>query len=484
MIVSLYTSRVILNVLGVEDFGIYNVVGGVVTMFGFLNGAMASATQRFLSIELGKKDIIRLKKIFNATQVIHFGIAILVLVLAESIGKWVFNMYLNISIERINSARWVYQFAVLSLMISIIQVPYNSVILAREKMSVYAYISIIDVLLKLLVVFLLKLITIDKLKLYGLLLCSVSFIIALIFRLYSKRQFEETRFQLVKDKFLYKTLINYSWWNLFGVIASISKSQGVIVILNIFFGTVVNAAQGVANQVSGAINMFVSNFQIASNPQIIKSYAINDKEYMNNLIIRTAKFSFYLIFILTLPIILEIDYILKLWLKIVPGYTAIFTVLILISAIIDAFSGPLMTALQATGKIRKYQIIVGLLLFSILPISYTCFRFGLPPYSTFIVGICISIVALVFRLLLTKDQIPEFSISYFLKELIFRNIPIVILSCIVPIIIKYNMQVGIIRLFVVAFTSILSSMVLIYVLGLGNNEKIFIKNSIHSFKIK
>lgn len=480
MLVSLYTSRVVLNVLGVEDYGAYAVVGGVVSMFGFFNGAMSSATQRFLSFELGKNDYIQLRKTFNATQIIHIGIALLVFILAETIGLWFLNNYLNIPDGRMEAARWVYHFSVVSFMISIIQVPYNSVIIARERMNVYAYVSILEVTLKLLIVFMLTWIAFDKLKLYGFLLLAVTAIIALIYRVYALKHFDETRFQVVKDKVLYRTLVSYSGWNLFGNIAAVAKGQGVSIILNIFFGTVVNAAQGIANQVYGAVNSFVTNFQMASNPQIIKSYAAEDKAYMTNLVIRTSKFSFYLLFMLCLPVIIEIDYILKLWLKIVPEFTAIFTVLILINALIDSISGPLMTSLQATGKIRLYQSVVGILLILILPISYLFFKFGFAPESTFVVSICIAIIAFGFRLLLTKMQIPEFSIRQFLQEIVLRNISVVLLSVFIPWIIKYSISVGFIRLLIVTLTALVSSALSIYFIGLKKNEKRFVRNSIIS----
>ena len=484
MLVSLYTSRVVLNVLGVEDFGTYNVVGGVVTMFGFFNGAMVSATQRFLSYELGRNDYAQLRKTFNATLIIHTVIAIIIFVLAETIGLWFVNTQLNLPEGRMEAARWVYHFAVLSFMVSIIQVPYNSILIARERMNVYAYMSILEVLLKLLIVFMLTWIAFDKLKLYGILLFAVSFIVAAIYRIYTLRHFDETRFELVKDRALYKTLISYSGWNLFGNAAGVAKGQGVSIILNIFFGTVVNAAQGVANQVSAAVNMFVGNFQMASNPQIIKSYAADDKTYMTNLVIRTSKFSFYLLFILTLPILLEIEYILKLWLKVVPDYTAVFTILILINALVDSVSGPLMTALQATGKIKVYQSVVGILLILILPISYLFFRFGYPPESTFIVSISIAIVAFVFRVLLTKKQIPEFSTRQFLQEILIRNIPVILFSVLIPWLIRINMQVGFTRLMIVTFASLTISTITIYLIGLKSNEKTFVRDAITAFVSK
>lgn len=478
MAVSLYTSRVVLNTLGVEDYGTYNVVGGVVTMFGFFNGAMATATQRFLSFEIGRNDLVQLRKIFNATQIIHIGIALLIFILAETIGLWFLNNYLNIPEGRMQAARWVYHFAVLSFMVSIIQVPYNSVILARERMNVYAYVSILEVTLKLIIVLILTWLAFDKLKLYGVLLFIVSVIIATIYRVYVLRNFSETRFQIVKDKVLFKTLISYSGWNLFGGIAMIAKGQGVSIILNIFFGTVVNAAQGVANQVYSAINSFVSNFQMASNPQIVKSYASNDNEYMMNLIIRTSKLSFYLLFILTLPVLLEIEYILKLWLKIVPDYTAIFTVLILINAWVDSVSGPLITAIHATGKIKFYQIIVGTLFMLNLPVSYFLFKLGFSPVLAFIVNICITSIVFGVRLFFVKTQISDFPIVQFFKEVLLRNIPVILLSVLVPWIIKTNMGSGFLRLILITITSIILSVFIIYLIGLRSNEKVFVKSII------
>lgn len=478
MLVSLYTSRVVLDMLGVEDYGTYNVVGAAIMTFGFFNGAMASATQRFLTFDIGRKDHVQLRKTFNATQLIHIGIALLVFLLAETIGLWFVNNKLNLPEGRMEAARWVYHFSLFSFIVTVIQVPYNALIIARERMSVFAYISIVDVSLKLLIVFMLTWISFDKLKLYGILIFVASFIVAAIYRMYTRTHFEETKFLIVKEKSLYNTLISYSVWNLFGAVSLVVKAQGVSIILNIFFGTVINAALGVSNQVSGTIASFVSNFQMASNPQIIKSYAADDKGYMTNLVIRTSKFSFFLLFILTLPIILEIDFILKLWLKLVPDYTAIFTILILINALIDTVSGPLMAAMAATGKIKVYQLVVGGLSILILPISYFFFKFGYPPESTFIVSISIAIIAFSFRVLFTKKQIPEFSIRQFIQEILIRNIPVILLSVLIPWLIISNMHPGFTRWILVTFTSLTISMITIYSVGLKNNERLFVKNSL------
>lgn len=470
MLVSLYTSRVVLNTLGVEDYGIYNVVGGIVSMFAFFNGAMSSATQRFLSFEIGRGDLVQLRKTFNITQTIHIGIAIIIFVLAETVGLWFVKTYLVIPTERMNAALWVYHFSVFSFMVSVIQVPYNATILAHERMNVYAYVSIIEVALKLLIVFMLTWITYDKLKLYGILQFVVVFIVAAIYRIYTRRNFDESKFELVKDKKLYKTMISYSGWNLFGSIAGVAKGQGVNVVLNMFFGPTVNAARGIAIQVQSAVQGFVSNFQMAVKPQIIKSFAAGDKDYMTSLIIKSSKFSFYLIFILSLPIILEIDQILKLWLKTVPEYTNIFTILILIVILIDSMSDSLMTGVQATGKIKLYQAVVGSLQIAILPISFIFLNYGYSPEITLFVNIVISIIALIVRLIFINKLIG-FPISFFFKDVIFNNILVVALSFVIPYLIKMKMDANTLRIFTIAFISIIWSLSIVYIVGLNKSEK-------------
>ena len=482
MLVSLYTSRVVLNMLGIEDFGIYNVVGGAVIMFGFLSGAMSSATQRFLTYDIGQKNHVQLRKTFNAAQIIHIGIAILIILLAETIGLWFVSNKLNLPGVRLEAALWVYHCSVLSFIVTVIQAPYSALIIAHEKMSVFAYLSIVEVLLKLLVVLLLMYISFDKLELYALLILGVSVTVAVFYRIYSRIQFNETRFLIVNDKVLYKRLASYSVWNLFGSVSLIAKTQGVSIMLNIFFGVVVNSALAVANQVSGTVYSFVSNFQVASNPQIIKSYATDDKEYMNNLMIRTSKFSFILLFILTLPVIMEIEYILQLWLKLVPEYTVIFTKLILVEALIHSISGSMMAAVSASGKIRLYHSVVGGFSLLILPTSYFLFMIGYPAKTTFIVSIIFASLALIFRLIFTKKLIPEFTIGKFLQEVLVRNFLIIILSLIIPMMLISNMNPGLTRLSLVVLTSFGISIITSYCIGMKNNEKLFVKNALTSVR--
>lgn len=477
MLVSLYTSRVVLNTLGVDDFGIYNVVGGVVTMFSFLNSAMSSGTQRFLSFELGKKDYEQLKRIFSMSINIHASIAIIIFILAETIGLWFLNTQLTIPDERMVAANWVYQFSILAFIVTIMSVPYNAAIISHERMSVFAYVSILEVTLKLVIVFILQWFGFDKLKLYAILVFLVSLIIRIIYGIYCKHNFKECNYYIFWDRKLYSTLMSYAGWNLWGNFASVTMNQGINILLNIFFGPVVNAARGIAYQVNGAVNSFVTNFQMAINPQIVKSYAANDKEYMHKLIYRGAKYSYYLLFLLSLPVLIETESILKWWLKIVPEYSVIFCRLVLINALIDCISGTLMTSAQASGKIKLYQSVVGGLLLCILPLSYLLLKLGYPAETTIYVNICISIVAIVFRLIIISPLV-SLKKSMFFKEVIIKILSVTFLSIIAPYLCFTQIDDEIIRFLSVSITSAVSTITIIYLVGIEKDERLIIKNKL------
>jgi O-antigen/teichoic acid export membrane protein len=477
MAVSLYTSRIILNTLGVEDFGIYNVVGGFVVMFGFLNSAMSSATQRFLTIELGRKDYGQLKNVFSLSVSIHFMIAGLILILSETVGLWFVNSQLTIPYERLSAANWVYQFSIMALLVSIVSVPYNAIIIAHERMNVFAWISIVEVALKLLIVFMLQWFGYDKLKLYAVLVFSVSLIIRVVYGVYCRMSFSESKFSFHWDKSLFKTLISFASWNLWGNLAAVLFNQGINVLLNIFFGPVVNAARAIAYQVRSAVDGFVQNFQTALRPQIIKSYASKDLVYMHQLIFQGAKYSFYLLFILSLPILLETKIILNLWLKTVPDYTVIFTRLVIINILIDSVSGTLMTAANASGKIKLYQGVVGGLLLLNLPVSYLFLKRGFTPEVTLYVSITISMVALYARLKILRPLV-NLSISEYLNAVVLRIIPVVVVACIPPAFVYLSLEENFIRLLLTGITSIVSVLITIYYIGLGKTEQQFMNSKI------
>lgn len=477
MAVSLYTSRIVLNTLGVEDFGIYNVVGGFVTMFGFLNSAMASATQRFLSFEIGRKDNLQLRNVFSMSLNIHFIIAFAILLLAETIGLWFVNTQLTIPPDRVVAAQWVYQFSILALMVNIVSVPYNAIIIAHERMNIFAGVSIVEVSLKLLIVFMLQWFGFDKLKLYAVLMFAVSLIIRIIYGAYCNQKFKESKFRYYWDKPLFKTLMSYAGWNLWGNAAGVLMDQGVNILLNIFFGPVVNAARGIAYQVKSAINQLVINFQMAMNPQIIKSYASEDFKYMHQLIFKGSKYSFFLLFILSLPILLETEFILTLWLKIVPEYTIIFTRLVIVNILVDSISGPLMTAAQASGKIKIYQSAVGGLLILNLPISYLLLKMGLTPEITLYASIGISIIALYARLKIVSPLVKLDVLEYF-KAVVLRIILVVLVAFIIPIFVYTSLDEGFVRLLLIGMSSVLSVLLTICFLGLGKMEKLFINRKV------
>lgn len=473
MAVTLYTSRVILNTLGVEDYGIYNVVGGFVGMLGFLNSSMAVATQRFLSFEIGKKENSQLSRVFSMSMSIHILIAFIILILAETVGIWFVKTQLTIPAERMNAALWVFHFSVLTFVVNVISVPYNATIIAHERMNVFAWVSIIDVSLKLLIVFVLQWFGYDKLKFYAVLMFGVALVVRLIYGSYCSRNFAESKYHLYWDKSLFKTMTSFAGWSLFGSISSLLHNQGVNILINIFFGPAVNAARAISYQVRGAVNSFVSNFQMAINPQIIKSYSIKDLKYMHQLIQKGAKYSFFVLFVLSLPILIETEILLKLWLKVVPEYTIIFTRLVIVNILIDSFSGPLITAAQATGKIKLYQIVVGGLTLLVLPISYLFLKFGFQPQITIYISILMSSVILAARILLLRNLI-KIKVSEFLFNVIAKSIVVCLVGSIIPIYVHFSLEKGTMSIIIVGLISLISSIITIFFIGLNNKERKYI----------
>lgn len=477
MLVSLYTSRIILNTLGVEDYGIYNVVGGVVMMFSIINGTMATAVQRFMNYEMGKKNEERLKTVFNISIVIHIGIALIVLILLESIGVWFLNNKMNISPKRMNAANWVLQFSTFSFVATILSVPYNAAIIANEKMKAFAFISILEVSFKLLIVFSLSWFSFDKLKLYAVLMFLLSVLLRIVYGIYAKKNFKECRFKWQWNKDIFKEMTAFAGWNMIGVSSSILRTQGVNIVLNIFYGTFVNAAMGIANQVKSAIENFTNNFIVALNPQITKSFASGDKSYLMTLVFHGSKYAFYLLLFISLPIILEAEIILKLWLKTVPEYAVIFVRLTLVVSLIESLSKTLIQAMFATGKIRDYQLMVGSITLLNLPLSLLFLYWGYPPQAVFIIAIIIAIISLFVRLTMLKTMI-NIQVKNFLYKVVINVIIISILSALIPTAILFSLEPGFKRLLLVTFTSILSTTLMIYIIGLTAKERNLINNKI------
>jgi O-antigen/teichoic acid export membrane protein len=470
LLVSLYTARVILNTLGVADYGIHNVVAGVVTMFGFINAAMATGTQRFLTFELGKGDIPQLKRVFSMSLNIHIIIALLIFVLAETLGLWFLNTKMVIPPDRMIAANWVYQLSIISAMLSITQVPYTASLMAHERFGVYAYVGIVEVVLRLVIVYLLVLIAWDKLILYSVLSFCVASGVVVFYRYYCKSKFEECTYHFEKNKVLFKTLIGFSGWSLLGNLSHILLTQGMNILINIFFGVAVNAARAITVQVETAINSFVTNFMVALNPQITKNYATHNFDEMKILMERGAKFSFSLFFLLALPVFIEVRMILKLWLNIVPEYTVIFIRLNLIVVLIYTLTNTYLTGILATGNIKRYQLKIAIMVAVLYATTIFLLNQGFSPEITYIVYIAIALFVFIFRISAIK-RLMFFSIRDYFKNVVLKAIFIVIVSIPIPFLLNFYLQPNLLRIVVVTISSVLISLIGIYVVGLNNPEK-------------
>lgn len=387
MAVGLYTSRVILETLGVSDYGLYNVVGGFVSMFMFVNGQMTIGSQRFLSYALGEHNDEKLQKVFSNAIIIHFSIAVLIFVFAETLGLWFLENKINIDSGRSDAAFWVYQFSVLAAIVQVLQVPFQSTIVAHEEMGIYAYVSVFDAVMKLAILFLIQIMSHDKLILYGFFILIVQMITSLVYCVYANRKYEECRVKPKYDKKTLTEMFSFSSWGLIGSLAGTCQGQGVNVLLNIFYGTIVNAARGIAFQVNNVLLMFAHNFQIAVSPQIIKYYASGEKEEMAGLVIRCAKISAILLLLLMMPIMIDTDFVLGQWLGNYPEYTSGFVKIICIQTIMQAIIHPVIFVTYATGKIKMPNLTGGLCVMLALPLCYFSYRFGADPYTVLIVSI-------------------------------------------------------------------------------------------------
>ena len=473
MFVTLFTSRVVLDKLGVTDYGIYNVVGGALAMSGFLNSSMSNAVQRYLSFEIGKNNEAGVNRIFNVSLFAHVGIAVFVFVVMEIVGVWYLNTHMNIPAERMDAANWVLQCSIFTTLFTIVQVPYNAIIISKEQMGIYAYISILEVVLKLLVVYMLAIGNFDKLKLYSVLIMVVTIGIVMIYRFYCTRKYKEAKFKFIKDWNLLKQIVGFASWNMLGELAWVFTGQGVNIILNSFFGPVVNAARGLAEQVNGAVNRFVANFQTAVNPQLIKNYASDQLGEMKTLLFRSTRFSYYLLLALSLPIILKMDFILHLWLKEVPDYTTGFCQLVLVSSLVSTLSNLLAQVARAYGKIRNYQIIVSIFLFLNFPLSYIVLKFGGSPLSTMFVNIGINAMLLFVRLRLTNRMI-QMTYGSFIRNVLFPVIIVTAVALVIPLTIYFMLDNSIISFIIVCLVSFVSVGVSTYALGMNANERLYI----------
>ena len=482
--ISLFTSRVILQTLGVEDYGISSVVGGVISMFTFINAAMVSSTQRYLNFELVRGDANQLRSVFSTSLQIHALIALAIIVLSETVGLWFLNEKLVIPEARMNAAMWVYQCSILSCAVSIMSTPYNAVIVAHEKMSAFAYISILDVSLKLLVVYLLVVLPFDKLIILAILNLLVQLFIRYIYTIYCHRHFPESYFQFRFNKTLFKEMFGFAGWSFWGNLAAILYTQGLNMMLNIFFGPIVNAARGIAVQVQSAVQQFVGGFQTALNPQITKNYASNNLPQMHSLMFRSARFSFLLLFFLSLPVLMETNFILTLWLKTVPDDAVIFTQIMICISLIYTTANPCVIANQATGKVKIYQMVVGGILLLILPISYVVLKLGAPAYSVFIVHFCIESLAQFSRMYMLRKLI-HLPLWQYMKNIYIPIVSTVVIAIILPLVVRMQVAEGWLRFLAVGFTCVLSVGASSYFIGFTKQERVFfLDKSLRLLRIK
>lgn len=475
--VSLYTSRVVLQKLGVDDFGLYNIVGGVVVLFSVFNSSLTGSTQRFLNYEMGRDDVSSVNKVFQCSIMLHVILCVILIMLAETIGLWYVNTYLNVPVGRYDAARIVYQLSVLTFCVDVMRVPFNACIIAHEKMDFYAYVSVAEAGLKLLVVFMLTMCDFDRLVFYSFLILLVTVLVNISYMIYCSKAFPNIKTKLLWDRQKVKGMLSFSLWSLFGSAAVISAKQGLNMVLNFFCGVGLNAAAGIANQVTSAMYGFISNFQTAFNPQIVKLYAQKQFNDYFNLISRASKFSFLLFWLISVPVFFYAPMILDYWLDEVPPHAVSFCRVIIIYLLIDALNGPLWTAVNATGKIKIYQILMSGIILCNIPVAILLLWFGLEPELVWFSKIIFNILAMTVRLAYLR-RIVGFSCRKYMTIVIIPLLLVIFFS-IVPLSILYlssfdiNMGGGVLfSLLYILFVS--------YIFGLNSQEKYRIKQFVYA----
>lgn len=483
MIITLYTSRIILQTLGIMDFGIYNVVAGVVAMFGFISSSLSGSTSRFITFSLGRGDMDDLQREFSSIVIIHYLMAVGILILAETVGLWFVLHKLVIPDNRVHAAFWVYQSAVISSVIMLVSTPYNALIIAHERMSAFAYISILETISKLGIVLLLFVVKYDKLIVYAVLIVLVQIIVRIVYTVYCRSHFPESKGKLILDKKRAQEIFSYAGWVLNGNLAVVGCTQGVNILLNLFFGPAVNAARGIAVQVQSACNQFFSSFQMAVNPQITKSYAQNNLHYMHQLVISSSRFSFYLMLLISLPIFFQTEYILQLWLGEVPDYTVEFVRIILFVALNSTLSGPTIISIHATGHIKKFQVIEGSVLLTVVPICYVLLKFfHISAENVIFTYFIIEVVTQFVRVLIVFPAI-KLPISVYFMKIIWPIIKVSAFSWILP----YNILVyskgsfsQLIVLCMIILSAFFSVTLCVWGVGITHTEKSIINIKLRS----
>lgn len=485
MFVGLFTSRIVLDALGVEDYGIYNVVGGFVSMFTIVRSGLVSSTQRFITFNLGKGDIKELNRTFSTITFIYLFLCIVVFVVAELVGGWFIENKLTIPVERLGAAKWVFQFSLFTLIVTLLSNSYNSLIIAHERMNAFAYITIYEVVVKLVVAYILLITTCDKLVVYAVLLCVVQGTVPILYFVYCHRHFkEEIKLRWTLDWKKVGEIYSFAGWSMLGGVANIGYTQGLNILLGLFFTPVVNAARGVAVQVQGLLAQFVTNFQMAIDPQIIKSYARCDYDYTSKLVFSSSRFSFYLLLLISLPVLFEAETLLGWWLVEVPKDTPLFLRLIIIITMYDAISNPYGKVIHATGKIRDYQLVCSGLLIMIVPISYFVLKIGSPAYTVFIVHILIGFLVMVSRIWIAERKALKNSMVLFISSVGIKIIMVTLVSIVAPMIAYIYVSQVEIRFFVVSIVCVLSVILCVFTIGITKEEQRMVVNKISLYLSK
>lgn len=479
LLIALYTTRVVLATLGVEDYGIYYVVGGVVAIFSSISSSMTGAISRFLTFELGREDKSRLKTVFSTGVQIQVILALIIVSLILSVGAWLLSNKLSIPGERIEAAQWVLVCSALSFGFGLISASYSALIIAHERMKAYAYISILGVLLKLGAVLLLTITPYDSLKAYAVYLLGVSLLTQICYWGYCRSQFEESRFNFVCDKALLKQMFGFSGWAFSSHAVAMLNTQGVNILTNIYFGVALNAARGIATQVEGSLKQFIGNLTVSINPQITKSYAADNKDYMFQLICGGSKFAYFLALLFIIPLFLEAETVLTFWLGNVPEHATVFVRLILLAMLPQVLGGILFTAAMATGNIRSYSIIINSVSILTLFITWLLFWLGFPAEIAYLVHLFIRIILVVLRVYLLKSLI-SFSPLHYFKSVILTILPVSLLAFSVPLLVLFTpINQSFIRVIVVTLLSVPSTLIIVFYLGLTKGERSF---AIEKFK--
>ena len=485
LIITLYTSRIILDILGVQDFGIYNVVAGFVTMFGFFNSSLSNGIQRFYNYEYGKNGEVGACRVYNMAMLIQILMALLIILPTEIIGMWYLHNKMVIPEDRMFAAEWIFQLSLITFLIQIIQVPYTAAVMAHERMDFYAIISILNILISLLLVFIIPKINVDSLILYGVLTTLVAISTLFSYLIFSKRNFKEISLKKQLHLNLLKEMLSFSVWIIFGTIGQMLKEQGTNLILNFFFGPIVNAARGIANQVNGGLQSFVTNITIPARPQVVQSYSQGNIYRSLNLTYTISKLSCYVLLIMSLPIILEIDYVLYIWLgDNVPTNTATFVVIIVLNSFISNLNTAVSGIVHASGKMKVYQLCGGTIsLISVVFVYIAMLIWHIPSIALFVL-LVLDIIRQIVALVVLKTIVNEFSMIKYFREVVIPFIAVVILSMVFPLLVHLFMTGGFLKFCLILFVNILSVCMSVYAVGLNKNERGMVTQILNKMKNK